>query len=211
MEDKTTRRSLLARVRDTADHAAWSAFVSQYRELVRRFARARGLQESDADDICQLVFAKLSRALRTFDYDPTKGRFRGYLYRIVKNEIIQQFGRPNRPEVNISTTGQRAESPEDDRTLEALWQREWENHHLRLAMHAVQERSDERSIAVFERLLAGATIAQVAGEMEMTSEAVHKIKQRMRRRLETQIAQQIEDEDNPDRLPGPENRGGASP
>lgn len=200
MTDQITRRSLLLRVRDAADATAWQEFEHRYRELIVRYARVRGLQEADADDIAQLVFAKLARSLRTFAYDPSKGQFRGYLYQIVKNEIIRQFARPNRPKQCVDIHDAAATADEDETRLARLWQHEWENHHVRMALLAVRESCDQKSVRVFERLLQGATVPEAADEFGMSPEAVHKVKQRMRARLEEQIARQVAEEDHPEGL-----------
>ncbi len=52
-----TRESLLLKLRDPADAAAWERFVSVYRPAVYRFARRCGLQHADADDLAQQVVA----------------------------------------------------------------------------------------------------------------------------------------------------------
>ena len=51
---------------------------------------------------------------------------------------------------------------------------------------------------VFDRLLSGASIGQVAEEFDMTTQAVHKIKQRIRDRLRSAVTSQIEDEEASD-------------
>ena len=45
-----TSESLVLRVKDPADAAAWSAFLAIYRPVVYRLARSRGLQDADVDD-----------------------------------------------------------------------------------------------------------------------------------------------------------------
>ena len=49
MSFDTTQPSLLSRVRDLADHAAWREFDAKYRDLILGYCRRRGLQASDAD------------------------------------------------------------------------------------------------------------------------------------------------------------------
>ena len=48
-----TRPSLLIRVRDPADQAAWQEFVEIYRPVILRLAQHKGMQAADADDIAQ--------------------------------------------------------------------------------------------------------------------------------------------------------------
>jgi len=198
LNDDVTRRSLLLRVRDASDAAAWAEFEARYRELITRYARAKGIQPADADDICQAVMAKLCRSLRGFEYDPAKGRFRTYLNRAVRNEIAEQFSRPNRNAgtVGLDETVIAADDAGED--ADALWEREWENHHLRLALATVRETFDESSVTIFTRLLAGETTESLAEAFATTTQAVHKIKQRIRNRMHELIARQIAEEDKPE-------------
>ncbi|MFT4538479.1 MAG: hypothetical protein ACI841_003863 [Planctomycetota bacterium] len=53
---------------------------------------------------------------------------------------------------------------------------------------------DERNVRVFERLLAGATIREVAQDKSASKAAAHKIKQRTKARLEDLIATQLGDQ-----------------
>src|SRR5688572_18449843 len=59
MDISDTRPSLLKRVRDPRDAEAWRQFEGRYGELVLAYCRARGLQPCDAEDVRQLVMAKL--------------------------------------------------------------------------------------------------------------------------------------------------------
>jgi hypothetical protein len=47
----TTQIHLLLQVRDRGDQQAWIDFVALYRPAIYRFARRRGLQEADAQDL----------------------------------------------------------------------------------------------------------------------------------------------------------------
>ena len=68
-----TRASLLARLGDPQDRAAWQQFVQLYGSLVYGFARQRGLQDADAADLTQEVFLAVARAMGRWRYDPQLG------------------------------------------------------------------------------------------------------------------------------------------
>jgi DNA-directed RNA polymerase specialized sigma24 family protein len=79
-----TRPSLLLRLREPADQEAWRHFVDAYGPMVYRYARQRGLQDADAADLTQIVLLQVSGSVRRFDYDPQRGRFRGWLFGLVR-------------------------------------------------------------------------------------------------------------------------------
>jgi len=79
--------------------------------------------------------------------------------------------------------------------LDAEWESEWTNHHLRLAMQGVREEFEPQSIEVFEALKEGASVEETAKRFGMSSAAVHKVKQRVRERLRERIAEQVAAED----------------
>jgi RNA polymerase sigma factor (sigma-70 family) len=72
-----THASLLIRVRDTGDHQAWVEFEKRYRPMIWGWCRHWFPRETD--DKVQEVYCKLVAPLRTFEYDPARGRFRGWL------------------------------------------------------------------------------------------------------------------------------------
>ena len=55
--------SLILRVKDPADAASWSDFLSIYRPVVVRMACGLGLQHADADDLAQQVFLSVASAI----------------------------------------------------------------------------------------------------------------------------------------------------
>ncbi len=193
MQAETTSSSLLSRVGD-GDEAAWREFDARYGNLIIRYCCRLGLQHTDAEDIRQVVMARLTRALPSFHYQRTRGRFRTYLGHVVRNEVARRFARPGShlPSVDLDERSQ-AEAAGSE-PLDADWEKEWIQHHLRLAMRRVRQSHDPRSVKVFERLLAGETPAEVAVALGMNLEAVHKVKQRIRDRLREIVAEQIRDE-----------------
>ncbi len=84
-----TRASLIVRLRDAADVAAWDEFVTIYGPVVYRLALRQGLQAADADDVVQQVFAAVAQSVHQWLEKPQRGRFRGWLLTIARNIAIK--------------------------------------------------------------------------------------------------------------------------
>jgi RNA polymerase sigma-70 factor (ECF subfamily) len=200
VQAQSTAASLLSRIRDPADHAAWRAFDERYRLLLLRFCWSQGIPRTDAEDIVQQVFVNLARTLPQFVYDRQRGRFRDYLYRCVRNVISDWLKRPERGVIALASDIEQslADTGADgsaSRAVAAAWEEEWVAHHYRLALDTVRRTFEPENVAMFERMLAGARPTDLARERGCSEEAVFKVRQRIRGRMQELIALQIREED----------------
>ena len=91
-----TSHSLLVRIRDTADSEARRVFMDLYGPLVYTLGRRHGLQDADAADLTQEVLQSVATAVRSLEYDPRRGSFRGWLYTVARNRLLD-WQRRRRP------------------------------------------------------------------------------------------------------------------
>ncbi len=193
----TTSASLLVRVRDPADERSWREFENRYAELIRRYCRRRGLPSADIDDVSQMVWSDLAKGLRSFAYDPNRGRFRAYLGRIVKCAIARHFARYG-PRGRSLGSDMVAMSENGNGAADEYWEKEWVDHHYRLAMSTLEQSYEPRSLAIFRRLIAGEPAHRVASDFGMSVGAINQAKHRIRSRMREIIAGQIREEDEPE-------------
>jgi DNA-directed RNA polymerase specialized sigma24 family protein len=96
-----TRPSLLLRLRDPQDHAAWLEFVALYEPVVFRLLRKSGVQDADCRELGQEFFLIVSRQIAHWDPDRNRGSFRCWLRRVVRNLLINWLKERQRTGVAI--------------------------------------------------------------------------------------------------------------
>lgn len=84
-----TRQSLLIRLRERS-RDAWSEFLEIYEQALIDYARRRGLQDADARDVTQEVLAAVDKKIEQWKDDPSKGKFRGWLFRVARNMAVDK-------------------------------------------------------------------------------------------------------------------------
>jgi len=188
-----TRASLLARLGDPEDRAAWQQFVELYGGLVYGFVRQRGLQDADAADLTQEVFLAVARAAGHWHYDPRQGSFRGWLYGITRNKIARFLQRRRFQLIGSgdSDTHQRlAEEPNPGPGPEADWDQEFQRQLFRLAATQIRAAFAPTTWAAFwQTAVEGKSGATVAAELGLSVGAVYVARSRVLARLTERIQQ----------------------
>jgi RNA polymerase sigma-70 factor (ECF subfamily) len=190
----STHTSLLARLTDRSDAAAWREFTERYGELIRGFARRRGLQPADCDDVVQEVLLSLSKALPGFRYDPGKGKFRSFLKTVALNAIIDKHRR-KKGEAGINHIESTTLLTSQDLEAEQAWETEWRQYHLRQALRVVAVEFSEADYNAFRHYaLEQRDARQTAAAMGLSVDQVYQAKSRITRRLTALIDLQMREE-----------------
>lgn len=178
---ETTRASLLLRIRDPKDTTSWEAFWRRYKPVVTGFSRRLVPSDADAEDVTQEVFIKVFQAIGGFSYNPEKGRFKGWLFRIARNGVTDWLRKHRR-----RLAGQRAledlgmESIEELATVEtdAYWpvfEQEWVR--LLEGVRAQVRRSMPRQYQFYKLVVVdGRSVEEAARTMEVEPGYVSKAK-----------------------------------
>jgi RNA polymerase sigma factor (sigma-70 family) len=187
----STRPSLLARIKNTGDRQAWAEFVDIYAPLIYGFAHKHGLQDADAADLTQEVLGSVARSAARLDYDPARGTFRGWLFRVVRNEL-SDFGaarrrhRPGTGDTDMRRWLEEQPAPSADEV--AAWERDYERRLFALACDQVRRDFQESTWQAFWRTaIHGQSGKEVAGALGLSTAAVYLAKRRVTERLREQI------------------------
>ncbi|MFO0782706.1 MAG: sigma-70 family RNA polymerase sigma factor [Phycisphaerales bacterium] len=173
-----TRPSIFLRLRadGTLDkQLGWQEFHERYAPVIAGFARNAGLKPGEIDDVVQDVMFGFFRASNAFEYDPQRGRFRGYLKRVTLNAIRDRWRR-RRKEVTMPEEF----DPAMEDPMDRQWERDWSENLLRRAMDEVRTRVQPRTMEAFELYgVKGLPAETVEKETGMTYAAIRHAKMRV--------------------------------
>jgi RNA polymerase sigma-70 factor (ECF subfamily) len=189
-----TRASLLIRVRDPADQAAWQEFVEIYRPLILRLARLKGMQPADADDVAQQVLLSVAKAVD--GYDPQRAKFRTWLHRIARNAILNALtrGKPDRALGDAGTLAVLHQHASHDGPDSDLLRLEYRREVFRWAARQVrQEFQEDTWNAFWLTAVDGRDVDSVAKELGKSRGAIYAARSRVTRRIQEKAAE-FEDE-----------------
>src|SRR5262245_2267183 len=196
---QTTRYSLLLRIADPQNHAAWIEFLGIYEPLVYQLARRKGLQDADARDLCQEVFRAVAGAAGRWTPDPARGSFRGWLYRIARNRLVnslrtqQRHGRAAGGSDIQRLLEIQPEAPSDE-THEI--DTEYRRRLFQLAARSI-ERDFSRSTwqAFWQTAVLARAVSAVAAELGLSIGAVYIARSRVLSRLKSRVQELAGEED----------------
>jgi RNA polymerase sigma-70 factor (ECF subfamily) len=180
-----TRRSLLSRLRDLEDGASWQTFFDLYWRLLYNVARRAGLDDADAQDVVQDAVMSISREMPQFRYDPERGSFKSWLFRIVRRRVADHFRKLYRQPAQVDVTPESLE-PSMEVTLSEAWEQEWERSVLAAAIAQVRAEANPKHFQVFDYcVLKEWPAAKVATTLGMNAAQVylarHRVSQAVKR------------------------------
>ncbi|MBN2472967.1 MAG: sigma-70 family RNA polymerase sigma factor [Pirellulales bacterium] len=190
-----TRRSLLLRIRDPGDDEAWTEFLEIYQPLIYRFARRKGFQHADAEELTQEALIAVASAIERWDPDPRRGTFRGWLFRIARNMMINFLTRARPGEKATGGTDfhrllQQQPAADGQSTVEFV--REYRREVFCWAAREIHgEFQDVTWQAFWQTAVAGHPIAETARQLGMSVGAVYAARSRIMARLRRK-AKQVE-------------------
>ncbi len=183
--------SLAIRLRGR-DAAAWAELLELYGPLVDSWLARSGLEAAARDDIAQEVFLAVYRSIADFDASGRNATFRGWLWRITRNALLQHRRRREPAGQGGSTAvaqlaelvdpepdGHDVDPPTDVRDTTLL---------LRRALEQIQDKIESRTWQAFwNTTVLGQSTAEVAQSLGVSQAAVRQAKSRTLHRLRQQM------------------------
>ena len=186
-----TRESLLIRMKQEEDGAAWREFHEIYGRLIFGYSLHYDISHAEAEDIVQEVCIKVFRQIVRFDYSPQRGRFRGWLKTITRNAVVDYL---RRKKTRRKTSVEYRRQLEDGLAVgrdrdDEIWRLEWEKAVFEAALDRVRERVGEETFQVFKRyVLDNQSAAEVSEETTLDANAIYAVKHRVMNFIREEVA-----------------------
>ena len=194
-----TRRSLLSRLKNWDDNESWKLFFDTYWRLIYNTATRAGLNDAEAQDVVQETIISVFKAIPAFQYDSTKGTFKGWLLRLTKRRIIDHKRKQQREPADMrhQTLNGRKNEESDffDNVpdpagveLEAIWDAEWDRNLWEAALNRVKAKVDLKQYQIFDLYVAKDwTVSDVCRVMKVSPGQVYLIKHRIQKLLKEEF------------------------
>lgn len=185
-----TRASLLQRLRDAGDTASWQTFATTYAPLVYGYYRKHSVQDADAADLTQEVLARVARAMRTFEYQPQRGRFRDWLGTVTRHQLATFLARRRPAPADAAVELDALAAP----TADTEWDASFHAHVLRVALEGIRPLFEPATWEAFTHVWQHDRPARdVARELDLPIDKVYAAKARVLKRLREEVLMLAED------------------
>lgn len=179
-----TPASLLERLRQPGDAAAWSRLVRLFTPLLYSWARRLEPDPQDAADLVQDIFLVLVQKLPQFKYDENKS-FRAWLHTVTLNKCRENRRRRSLP--GLPAGLEKAEPAAPD-VAQAFEEAEYQQHLLGRAIQVMRAEFEPSTWqACWEFVVSGRSAAEVAAELGISESSVYVTKHRVLKRLRLEL------------------------
>ena len=185
----TTRKSLLAKVR-AGDEVSWAEFYAAYKPLILLCGQDCLLTPDENDELVQQVMSEIFQKDIVgkydpdhipddivFHYDPSHGRFRHFLRKIIRNQALKLLQK-RKGFIEIDNPKQQVTEPVID-FWDELWDEEWKRHVLAMALSELKGHVQPETYMAFEMYaLQERPVQEVANFLNLSIASVYTAKSR---------------------------------
>jgi RNA polymerase sigma factor (sigma-70 family) len=194
-----TRKTLIEKLDNWSDWSSWDEFYRTYSGFVFHVARKSGLSDEESNDVVQETFIGVAKNLQKKKFDTSQGSFKSFLLNQARWRILDQFRRRKKQrerEANIHFDDDERNTAPIDRcadprgvALEDLWDREWREQVMEIALRRVRSLVSPRQYQIFScYVLNNWSVEKLKEELGVNAAQVYLAKHRVGRLLRKEAA-----------------------
>ena len=183
-----TRETLLKRVIDPKDEISWNEFIVFYENYIYQLVRKMEFSHHDTEEIVQEVFVKVWKKLKDFCYEPSKGRFRGWLCITTRNTAIDFIRKSKR----FGNVRELCESDQEDicmPEMESIAESEWRLYLSNQAWINIKDDYTDKTVKLFEMISKAVDTSVISKELGVSENTIYNAKHRLTKRMQAEVKQ----------------------
>lgn len=189
-----TRRTLISKLRDWENDDSWQEFFDTYWKLIFSVALKSGLTHPEAEEVVQETIVSIAKKMDSFEYDPDRCSFKGWLKHMTRLRILDQFRKRKPGDQAFARTEKPSRQPDtgasDDPVdqladshadaLEQIWEREWEDNLIELTLQRIKTHVRPEHYQIFYmNVVQGRSCREVAQLVGTTVSQVYVVRHRV--------------------------------
>ncbi len=184
-----TNFTLLNRALDLDDEEAWKALDENYRRYIYHLLHGLDVPMNDIEDFTQQIMVGLTLKLK--QYDRTKGQFRSWLGKVVRNEVLMQYRKQKSRAQTLERYLKEVETKKsnDSSELEQRILKEWNKHLYSLALERIQTKTSVTSLRVMELTRQGCSTEEIALTIGIAETSVYNLRRIVKQHLTNEICE----------------------
>ena len=186
-----TRQTLIAKIKNQHDDQSWEEFVFHYKRYIYVVISKMGVGHDNCEDLVQKVVLALWKKLPDFEYMPDKCKFRSWMNKIIKYEVIDFFRKSERHKNDIQRASQQqiADGKEefDLPDIYKISEVEWKAHISTLAWDNIKGEFTGKTADCFLLFTKGKSVSEICEELQIKKNTAYVFKNRVQERLQQEI------------------------
>ncbi len=193
MPQPETRHSLIVRLRNERDEAAWRDFVTIYESFLMRLLARQGVPEHHVPDVTQQILIAIGRSVENWSSDDRPASFRRWLATVSRHVVIKFLTRERKQAAGPGGTAWIEQLRELPSRTAASDDAQYQHELIVWAAEQVRHEFLETSWAAFwATAIEGQNVGEVADQLRLTPGSIYMSRSRIMARIRSKI-REVED------------------
>ncbi|NQZ56191.1 MAG: RNA polymerase sigma factor [Lentisphaeraceae bacterium] len=188
-----TRSTLLNRVKDPNDEAAWEDFVDFYHGFIQMILNKMRIAQSEREDLTQEIIIKLWASLQAFDLDNNRAKFRTWLSTVIRNTCLDYLqstkSRKQREDNSAREDGEFAIFSVIPSELDQIIDQEWAQYMLERVIEHLKQFFSGKAIDVFLLSCENKSVDEISQLLDIPANTVYVLRSRVKNRFMAELKQ----------------------